>query len=189
MNLTDSSNEELVSLFRLGNNEAFDVLLHRYKDQIWTAISRVINVPEEVKDIFQDLSIHLSIQLKQHYVEDGKFVGWLNRVVENYLCSYCRKKKIKMADLDLEIIKTPQTDYMLSPKDRELKFAELRKSVKELPDDLQRLVEMKIWQRMSLNDIAVKLNMKKSTVAKRLQSAYNKIEQSMIAKGYDDAFI
>lgn len=33
------------------------------------------------------------------------------------------------------------------------------------------------------------LNMKKSTVDKRLQAAYRKIEKSMIAKGYDDAFV
>mgnify|MGYP000242316917 CR=1 FL=1 len=183
--------EQLVLLFRLGNNDAFDILLLRYADKMKASIRKIVMNNEEVNDVFQDLSIHLSFKLKNNYQESGKFINWLHRVVDNYLYSYCRKKRIKITDLDLEQVKVTQTDtdYVLTPQDRELKFIELRKSVKELPDDLQRLVEMKIWQQMTLNAIAFKLNMKKSTVAKRLQSAYNKIEESMIAKGYDDAFI
>ena len=34
MNLLVSSDEELISLFQSGNNEAFAILLHRYADQI-----------------------------------------------------------------------------------------------------------------------------------------------------------
>ena len=183
--------EQLVLLFRLGNNDAFDILLLRYADKMKASIRKIVMNNEEVNDVFQDLSIHLSFKLKNNYQESGKFINWLHRVVDNYLYSYYKKKRIKITDLDLEQVKVTQTDtdYVLTPQDRELKFIELRKSVKELPDDLQRLVEMKIWQQMTLSAIAFKLNMKKSTVAKRLQSAYNKIEESMIAKGYDDAFI
>ena len=42
---------------------------------------------------------------------------------------------------------------------------------------------------MTLQAIADKLNMKKSTVAAKLKSAYQKIEKSMIDKGYDDGLI
>ena len=97
--------------------------------------------------------------------------------------------KPKITDLDLEAVKDWQNEYELSSQDREHKYAELRKSVKELPEELRILVEMKIWKRMTLEAIAVKLNSNKSTIAKRLQSAYHQLEKSMLAKGYDDAFI
>ena len=189
MNLLVSSDEELISLFQSGNNEAFAILLHRYADQIKHSIRQIISSIEEAEDVFQDLSIHFSIKLKTAYKENGKFGGWLHCVVDNYLCSYCRKMKPKITDLDLEAVKDWQKEYELSSQDREHKYAELRKSVKELPEELRILVEMKIWKRMTLEAIAVKLNSNKSTIAKRLQSAYHQLEKSMLAKGYDDAFI
>lgn len=91
--------------------------------------------------------------------------------------------------MDLETVKEKETEYTLSPIIREQKYTDLRKSVKELPYEQRILVEMKIWKKMTLEAIALKLNMKKSTVDKRLQAAYRKIEKSMIAKGYDDAFV
>ena len=189
MDMHDESDEELVALFRSGNNDAFNILLMRYADNIKLSIRKIISDIEEINDVFQDLSIHLSVKLKNNYRENGKFLGWLHCVVENYMCSYSRKKKIRIVDLDLETVKEKETEYTLSPIIREQKYADLRKSVKELPYEQRILVEMKIWKKMTLEAIALKLNMKKSTVDKRLQAAYRKIEKSMIAKGYDDAFV
>lgn len=70
MNLLVSSDEELISLFQSGNNEAFAILLHRYADQIKHSIRQIISSIEEAEDVFQDLSIHFSIKLKTAYKEN-----------------------------------------------------------------------------------------------------------------------
>jgi RNA polymerase sigma-70 factor (ECF subfamily) len=103
--------------------------------------------------------------------------------------SLCRKKKICFSAVEIESLKEIESEYTLPPDIREQKYAALRKSVKELPEELKNLVELKIWKRMTLQAIADKLNMKKSTVAAKLKSAYQKIEKSMIDKGYDDGLI
>lgn len=185
----EESDEQLVASFRSGNNDAFNILFMRYADSIQLSIRKIVGNIEEINDVLQDLSMHLYDKLKNKYQENGKFSGWLHRVVDNYMCSYSRKKKVKIADVDLEAVKDRETEYTLSPMEREKKYADLRKSVKELPREQRILVEMKIWKKMTLEAIAIKLNMKKSTVDKRLQSAYRKIRESMIAKGYDDYFV
>ena len=37
---TNAADETLVALYAQGNNEAFDILLNRYKDRLYTYISR-----------------------------------------------------------------------------------------------------------------------------------------------------
>jgi len=44
MNLLVSSDEELISLFQSGNNEAFAILLHRYADQIKYSIRQIVTI-------------------------------------------------------------------------------------------------------------------------------------------------
>lgn len=144
MEMHEESDEQLVALFRSGNNDAFNILLMRYADSIKLSIRKIISDMEEINDVFQDLSIHLSIKLKNNYQENGKFLGWLHCVVDNYMCSYCRKKKIKIVNVDIETVKEREAEYTLNPIDREQKYADLRKSVKELPYEQRILVEMKI---------------------------------------------
>lgn len=189
MRTINTSDEQLVSLYRAGDNSAFDILLKRYTSKIKRAIQAILSNPEDVNDIFQDLSIHISSKLKSTYNESGQFTGWLTCVVTNYMYSLCRKKKIFFSAVEIESLKEIESEYTLPPDIREQKYAALRKSVKELPEELKNLVELKIWKRMTLQAIADKLNMKKSTVAAKLKSAYQKIEKSMIDKGYDDGLI
>lgn len=189
MRTINTSDEQLVSLYRAGDNSAFDILLKRYTSKIKRAIQAILSNPEDVNDIFQDLSIHISLKLKSTYNESGQFTGWLTCVVTNYMYSLCRKKKICFSAVEIESLKEIESEYTLPPDIREQKYAALRKSVKELPEELKNLVELKIWKRMTLQAIADKLNMKKSTVAAKLKSAYQKIEKSMIDKGYDDGLI
>ena len=181
--------EQLVSLYRGGNISAFNTLLIRYIPKIRRVIQRFLSDTEEINDVLQDICIHIGEKLKNTYNENGKFSGWLMCVVANYMCSYCRKKKIVFSFVDLEAVKIIESEYALPPDVRERKFAELKRSVEELPKELKKLVKLKYKEGMSLQAIADMLGMKKTTVAAKLNSAYRKLEASMVNKGYDDALI
>ena len=86
-------------------------------------------------------------------------------------------------------MKIIESEYALPPDVRERKFADLKRSVEELPEELKKLVKLKYKEGMSLQAIADMLGMKKTTVAAKLNSAYRKLEASMVNKGYDDALI
>lgn len=186
---TPDEDEQLVSLYRDGNVSAFNTLLIRYIPKIRQAVRRFLSNSEDINDVLQDICIHVGTKLKNTYNENGKFSGWLTCVVANYMCSYCRKKKITFSFVDLEAVKVIESEYMLPTFAREQKLFDLQKSVEELPDELKKLVEMKFKEKMTLQAIADKLGMKKTTVAAKLNSAYRKLEKSMLHKGYDDALI
>lgn len=186
---TPDEDEKLVSLYRGGNVSAFNTLLIRYIPKIRKAIRRFLSGDEDIDDMLQDICIHIGTKLKSTYNESGKFSGWLTCVVANYMCSYFRKKKIAFSFVDLEAVRVIESEYTLPPVARERKLLDLKRSVDELPDELKMLVKMKFQERMTLQAIADELGMKKTTVAARLNSAYRKLEESMLRKGYDDALI
>ena len=51
---TNAADETLVALYAQGNNEAFDILLNRYKDRLYAYIYYTVRNEELAEDIFQE---------------------------------------------------------------------------------------------------------------------------------------
>lgn len=184
--------DKLVSMFRNGDSHAFEILLSRYDECIMRAIRKsTINNNDSVEDLYQEIVTHLYEKLKCVYKANGHFGAWLNCVVGNFLCSVYRKKHQDCLPLKLDILKDDDclVDNYISAERRERKFEDLEEAVEGLSEELGRLVKMKIWEGMTYQEISEQTGISRSTVVKRLKSAYQELEKRMIAKGYDDALI
>lgn len=184
--------DKLISMFRNGDSRAFETLLSRYDEYIMKAIRRsTINNNDSVEDLYQEIVTHLYEKLKCVYKANGHFGAWLNCVVGNFLCSVYRKKHQDCLPLKLDILKDEDclVDNYISAERRERKFEDLKEAVEGLSEELGRLVKMKIWEGMTYQEISEQTGINRSTVVKRLKSAYQELEKRMIAKGYDDALI
>ena len=93
--------------------------------------------------------------------------------------------------MKLDILKDDDclVDNYISAERRERKFEDLKEAVEDRSEELGRLVKMKIWEWMTYQEISEQTGINRSTVVKRLKSAYQELEKRMIAKGYDDALI
>ena len=184
--------DKLVSMFRNGDSHDFEILLSRYDECIMRAIRKsTINNNDSVEDLYQEIVTHLYEKLKCVYKANGHFGAWLNCVVGNFLCSVYRKKHQDCLPLKLDILKDDDclVDNYISAERRERKFEDLEEAVEGLSEELGRLVKMKIWEGMTYQEISEQIGINRSTVVKRLKSAYQELEKRMIAKGYDDALI
>ena len=184
--------DKLVSMFRNGDSHAFEILLSRCDECIMRAIRKsTINNNDSVEDLYQEIVTHLYEKLKCVYKANGHFGAWLNCVVGNFLCSVYRKKHQDCLPLKLDILKDDDclVDNYISAERRERKFEDLEEAVEGLSEELGRLVKMKIWEGMTYQEISEQIGINRSTVVKRLKSAYQELEKRMIAKGYDDALI
>lgn len=184
--------DKLISMFRNGDSRAFETLLSRYDEYIMRAIRKsTINNNDSVEDLYQEIVTHLYEKLKCVYKANGHFGAWLNCVVGNFLCSVYRKKHQDCLPLKLDILKDDDclVDNYISAERRERKFEDLEEAVEGLSEELGRLVKMKIWEGMTYQEISEQTGINRSTVVKRLKSAYLELEKRMLAKGYDDALI
>ena len=85
-NLTICTDDALVALFVSGNNEAFDVLLQRYQDRLYSYISYIVHNDDVADDLFQETFVKAIMTLRQgRYKEHGKFYAWLTRIAHNLL--------------------------------------------------------------------------------------------------------
>ena len=79
--MTKLADRDLVVAYANDSNEAFDILLERHKDRIYTYIFRIVKNRELTDDIFQETFVKAIMTIKQkRYSEHGKFSGWLTRI-------------------------------------------------------------------------------------------------------------
>ena len=90
----DKSDEQLISLYVDGKNEAFDTLIERHKDRVFMYIYHAVKNEELANDIFQDTFFKVITTLKQgRYVENGHFPAWITRIAHNLIIDYFRQTK------------------------------------------------------------------------------------------------
>ena len=88
------SDEELIVLFAQGKNEAFDMLLNRYKNNLYNYIVTIIQNKDLAEDIFQDTFTRVIVQVKtKRYNEKGRFQGFLFRLAHNLIIDLFRQEQ------------------------------------------------------------------------------------------------
>lgn len=157
-NLSHRTDEQLVSLYVKGNNEAFDILLERYKVRLYTYISYSIHNADTADDIFQETFVKAIMTLKQgRYKESGKFYPWLTRIAHNLIIDQFRAEKNNGSLLNdeptLSLCKHEETGEDGDRIDEQV-FEEICHLVDYLPESQKEIVQMRIYQNLSFKEIA-----------------------------------
>lgn len=171
------SDQELVRQYLQGKESAFEVLLERHKDKVFTHIQMMVKNEKLAEDIFQDTFIKAVDTLKSgKYAEEGKFLPWLMKIAHNLVIDHYRKnKKMQMVhsteDQDIfEFIKGDQKSAEDAMNDRYVQ-QHLRAYIDELPYEQREVVIMRMKLKMSFKEIAERTNVSINTSLGRMRYA------------------
>lgn len=175
LTLTD---EQLVKEYAGGNNEAFDVLLRKYQDKIYSYIFRIVKNDDVSNDIFQDTFVKAIITIKQgRYTETGKFPAWITRIAHNLIIDYYRQQSSEnvqsadVADADVlnrkELCEATIEDVLIN---RQL-LDDVRLLIDYLPDSQREVLNMRFYRNMSFKEIAEATNVSINTALGRMRYA------------------
>lgn len=93
---------ELIQKARAGDNGAFNQIVTAYRRRTLGTISRLINRPDDVEDVGQEVFMRLYFSLDQLRTPEV-FEPWLHRLTVNACYDYLRKSKrrpeFRMSDL------------------------------------------------------------------------------------------
>ncbi|MDP6669595.1 MAG: sigma-70 family RNA polymerase sigma factor, partial [Candidatus Krumholzibacteria bacterium] len=89
---SDLSDEELILQVQEGNRNAFDVLVHRFKDRIYHFILKMVKDPELAEEIAQDAFVRAYINADK-YRTIARFSTWLYTIALNLVRNHMRKQK------------------------------------------------------------------------------------------------
>lgn len=155
------TDEQLVKAYADGNNDAFDILLKRHQDRIYTFILRIIKNEDKANDIFQETFVKAIMTIKQgRYTENGKFPAWISRIARNLIIDYYRQEKsenLQSADItDVDVLNRKELceatieDVIISQQIHD----DVKALVEELPPLQREVLNMRYYQNLSFKEIA-----------------------------------
>lgn len=160
-NLNLKNDDELVNLYSKGDSRAFDVLLNRYKDKLFSYICFIVRNRDLADDIFQETFVKAIVTLqKGGYSGSGKFGAWLTRIAHNLMIDYFRQSKnenlISNDESELDLFNDPSLsesnieDEMICSQT----FEDIRRLVNKLPENQREVVFMRYYQDLSFKEIS-----------------------------------
>ena len=155
------ADEQLVEMYAKGDNSAFDVLLSRYQQKLYSYILFLVHNEDTANDLFQETFVKAIVTIQQgRYVESGKFSAWLTRIAHNLIIDKYRQDKnanlISNDNDECDIFNTAAlSDITVEMKIiKEQSLADVERLVKELPAVQQEVVYMRFYQNLSFKEIA-----------------------------------
>jgi len=176
--LNQLTDDELVKLYEKGENQAFEILLLRYKSKVYTYIYLIVRSRELAEDIFQDTFIKAISTIQQgRYTETGKFLAWINRIAHNLIIDHFRRVKNEntfSADaVDYDIVNNAK----LSEKSveeaisNEQVLMDVVHLIDLLPPSQQKVIRMRYFEDLSFKEIAEKTDVSINTALGRMRYA------------------
>ena len=173
------TDEQLALLYAEGNNKAFDELLTRTKDKIFTYITYMVKDEDLANDLFQETYIKAIMRLRnQQYSTTGKFVFWLTRIAHNVVMDHYRDQKGEhLVDQgknnNLQNMKC--ASVLDSYRESELVNEQVKRDVvrlmNALPESQREVVYMRFFQEMSFKEIAEETGVSINTSLGRMRYA------------------
>ena len=177
MNKTELNDSELLSLYIGGNEEAFEELVNRHKDRVFTTIYLIVKDRYTAEDLMQEVFIKAIRTIKSgRYNEEGKFLPWILRIAHNISIDHFRKSKryptIIMEDgssvfNSLEFSEATIEDEHIKQDTYNL----LKAYIKDLPDSQREVLVMRHYMKMSFQEIAEATDVSINTALGRMRYA------------------
>ena len=184
--LTD---EQLVSKYVSGINEAFDVLLERYKDRLYSYIIYTIQNADMADDLFQETFVKAIVHIRNgKYVDTGKFYPWLTRIAHNLIIDQYRTERsenlVSNDEVETELYDcaSQYEDVADNESAKEQTSQNIRQLVDCLPENQRTVVEMRYYKLLSFKEISDLTGVSINTALGRMRYALLNMRRLAIEK-------
>lgn len=177
-NLNSMTDEELAIMYVDGDNKAFDLLLSRNQEKLFTYILFVVRDREMANDMFQETFFKVVSRLQQgKYIANGKFSAWLMRIAHNVIMDWYRQQRAQnIVDAPKENdLSNVGSTLLESSREGELVnnqvMEDVRRMMSHLPASQREVVFMRFYQQMSFKEIAEATGVSINTALGRMRYA------------------
>ncbi|MBK7887736.1 MAG: sigma-70 family RNA polymerase sigma factor [Bacteroidetes bacterium] len=171
-----------------GDQKAYAELMSRYKDSIYYMLLKMVNNRDDAEDLTIEAFGKAFRNIRQ-YTPDYAFSTWLFKIATNNCIDFIRKKRKLMLSIDRGFENEEGQDVSLEvrsdgpgPDDvmmKKQKVMMMKDVVDKLKPRYRRLVELRYYQELSYEEIAVELNLPLGTVKAQLFRAREFLYQIM----------
>ena len=147
--LESMTDEELALSYINGNNRAFDELLSRSQEKIFSYIIYIVKDENLANDLFQETFLKAITKMQSgRYTDSGKFFWWLTRVAHNVIIDYYRAQKSR------HIVNSVMDGCRESEMANAQVLRDVKKLMEALPEQQREVVFMRYYEELSFKEIA-----------------------------------
>jgi RNA polymerase sigma-70 factor (ECF subfamily) len=185
---TSLNDQQLIAHYLEGNERAFQELLDRHQQKIFTSIYLFVKDQSLAEDIFQEVFIKIIATLRQgKYNHEGKFLQWAMRIAYNMCVDYFRrtKRRPKVSPTDtfdiFDVLQSPDFNaeqHVVRSQTHE----RIRQLVDMLPPEQREVVILRHYADMSFKEIAKLTRVSINTALGRMRYALINIRKMVEEK-------
>ncbi len=163
---------ELIRQALEGSQDAYRMIMQKYRNAIHHLITRMIGVQHEVEDLTQEAFIKAFNSLAS-FNDEFAFSTWLYKIATNNCIDYLRKRRIKTFSIDKPInehesdqgYEIPDSTYKPDAEIlRRQQTQAIQDAIDALPDKYHRVIVMRHQEEKSYEEIAEELGLPLGTV-------------------------
>ena len=188
MQVTNMNDQELIALYLGGEERAFEELLNRHQQKIYTSIYLFVKEQSLAEDIFQEVFIKIIDTLRKgKYNHEGKFLQWAMRIAYNMCVDHYRrsKRRPKISPTDtfdifdvLQVTDDNAEQFMIRSQTHD----KIRTLVDLLPPEQREVVILRHYADMSFKEIAKLTRVSINTALGRMRYALINIRKMVEEK-------
>lgn len=189
--IEDMTDEELALSYVAGNNRAFDHLLSRNQQKLFSYILFVVRDRDTANDLFQETFVKVIVKLQEgRYTTSGKFGAWIMRIAHNVIMDWYRDQKSE------RIIEPTENNDLSNIGNNHILVGsienhfvneqvmhDVRHLLNNLPASQREVVFMRFYQQLSFKEIAELTNVSINTALGRMRYALLNLRH--MAKAHD----
>lgn len=178
--INQMTDDELVKLYLAGTNKAFDIILSRYQNHVFSYVLLIVKDKNRANDIFQDIFVKVisSLQMGKYADQGGIFSNWLMRIAHNVLVDALRKSNTEdemnsysetemMGDNNAYEDTGNVEEYLVKRQIHE----DVWRMVDYLPQPQKEVINMRFRDELPFKDIAKMTNVSINTSLGRMRYA------------------
>jgi RNA polymerase sigma-70 factor (ECF subfamily) len=182
-----ATDTQLINVFQNGDTSALEVLVHRYKDKIYTSILFLVKDKYLAEDLFQEVFIKIIDTLRcNRYNEEGKFLPWALRIAHNLCVDYFRKIKrthfIASDERDVFESIGAVGDVADTKMVQGQSHDKIRRMLDLLPNEQREVIVLRHFAGMSFKEIADVTNSSINTSLGRMRYGLINLRRMMVEK-------
>ena len=188
MQVLPLNDQQLIAEYLKGNERAFETLLTRHKEKIYTSIYLFVKETSLAEDIFQEVFIKIIDTLRKgKYNHEGKFVQWALRISYNMCVDYFRrsKRRPKVSPTEtfdiFDVLQNPEPNAEQNII-RSQTHDKIRSLVDQLPAEQREVVILRHYADMSFKEIAKLTRVSINTALGRMRYALINIRKMVEEK-------
>lgn len=167
----DYKDEDLVALLNEEESRAFEMIYRKYASELYKYARHLISTKEDCEEIIQEVFERLWIQRQTIKIKSLR--AYLYKCVKNKVINYFEHKAVKKKYADHYLFFGAIYDSVEEDKrNAEIIHQLIERGIKTMPEQLQRVIQLRLVENLSNPQIAQRMNIAKKTVDNYIHLVY-----------------